>query len=310
MNSAPVLQEVPVPIPRFLRRSCAVSTTTGALWLVALAFQAPSSARQNREVDLIGTPDLIVREDTLASQWVVRDEKLGETFCSVIEGGVTPGLRRLLRFTVMTPNIGDADVYIGDPRAHVAVDDGLFEFAACHDHYHFKHYATYELVEPRTGKVWRAAKRGFCMLDTDPNPKWLGNESPREWIFRACGTTTIPGNQGISHGWADTYRFFLGGQYFVLDGGDGQAPVPPGDYVIRIHVNPPYTVESGGCPRASDPLTGLCHQLEESNYANNIGEAPITIPSHPGRSGVGPMAGTAVHTEERDEHGNACKKEK
>ena len=40
--------------------------------------------------------------------------------------------------------------------------------------------------------------------------------------------TAIPGNQGISVGWADTYVWQLGGQYFVLDGGDGQAPVPPG----------------------------------------------------------------------------------
>lgn len=297
-----------MPIARFRRPRARVSTIAGALLLAAAAFQAPSAAQQSREIDLIGTPDLIVREDMLASQWVVRDEKLAASFCSVIEGGITPGLHRLLRFTVMTPNIGDADIYIGDPRAHVAADDGLFEFATCHAHYHFKHYATYELVDPRTGTIWRAAKRGFCMLDTDPNPAWLTNEPPREHIFRSCGTTTSAGNQGISHGWADTYRFFLGGQYFVLDGGDGQAPVPPGEYVIRIHVNPPYTVATGGCPRASDPLTGLCHQLEESNYANNIGEVRITIPSHPGRSGVGPMAGTAVPTVEHDEHDNKCPK--
>src|ERR671934_2630595 len=55
-------------------------------------------------------PDLIVRQDKLAQQWVVRDEKLDATLCSVEEGGVTPGTRRIIRFTVMTPNIGDADI--------------------------------------------------------------------------------------------------------------------------------------------------------------------------------------------------------
>jgi hypothetical protein len=281
---------------------------TGVLLLGGLFAQVPSSAQSSREVDLAGTPDLIVRQDALDQQWVVRDENLGASFCSVIEGGVTPGVRRLLRFTVMTPNIGDADVYIGDPGAHVAADDGLFEFAACHDHYHFKHYAEYRLIDPRTGRLWRAAKRGFCMLDTDPNPTALYGEQPREPIFRSCGTTTVAGNQGISHGWADTYRFFLGGQYFVLDGGDGQAPVPPGRYVIEIEVNPPYTVKKGGCPRFSDPLTGLCHQLEESNYANNTARVTIDIPAHPGRSGAGPMAGTPVPAEEHDEHDNKCEK--
>lgn len=276
-------------------------------WLTVLvatfAISSRPSAQNSREIDLDGQPDLIVRQDTLASQWVVRDEKLTAGLCSVIEGGVTPGVRRVLRFTVMTPNIGDADIYIGDPNDHIAAGDELFEFADCHGHYHFKHYAEYRLIDPGTGKVWRAAKRGFCMLDTDPNPAWLGEESPRAWLFRSCGSTTHPGNQGISHGWTDTYRFWLGGQYFVLDGGDGQEPVPPGKYIIQVHVNPAYTVKKGGCPRSMDPLTGRCHQLEESDYSNNVASVAINIPSHPGRDGVGPMAGTPVAAEEYDEHG-------
>src|SRR5512132_799030 len=74
-------------------------------------------------------PDLIVRGDRLAQQWVVRDEKLDATFCSVEEGGITAGTRRLIRFTVMTPNIGNADIVVGDPNVHVQNNDGLFEFA-------------------------------------------------------------------------------------------------------------------------------------------------------------------------------------
>jgi Lysyl oxidase len=283
-------------------------TTAATVALTVVAYNHEVRAQDNREIDLIGTPDLIVRQDKLAQQWVVRDENLAASFCSVQEGGVTPGVRRLVRFTVMTPNIGDADVYIGDPAAHV--DDGLFEFASCHQHYHFKHYALYELVDPQSGKVWRAAKRGFCMLDTDPNPDWLSSEPPRTWIFRSCGSYTSTGNQGISHGWTDTYRFFLGGQYFVLDGGDGQDPVPPGTYVIRVTVNPPYTAKRNEICRVLDPATGLCHQFEESNYENNVSQVTINIPSHPGRDGVGPMAGTAVATTEQDEHGEDVPKTK
>jgi hypothetical protein len=103
-------------------------------------------------------PNLIVRSDVLGSQWVVRDENISATACSAIEGDVTPGLRTLVRFTVMTPNIGNQDIFVGDPNEHVAANDGLFEFASCHNHYHFRHYALYELVNPRTGQVWRAAK--------------------------------------------------------------------------------------------------------------------------------------------------------
>ena len=251
----------------------------------------------------VGLPDLTVDTDMLQRQWVVRDEKLDANFCSVIEGGVQPGLRRLVRFTVMTPNIGDAAIDIGDPREHFAANDGLFEFASCHEHFHFRNYATYELIGATTGKVWKAAKRGFCMLDTDPVPSSEGDEPPRNPTYRACGTVTEAGNQGISANWVDTYRFFLGGQYFVLDGGDGQPPVPPGDYIIRITANPPYKPKGQQEPcRFLDTATGFCHALEESDYTNNVGQVLITIPDRPGQTGVGPLAGTEHPKDEPAEH--------
>jgi hypothetical protein len=258
-----------------------------ACLLFALSTFAQHTSSPHGQLDLDGLPDLQL-SDTLGQQWVVRDEHLGASFCSVIEGDVEPGLRRLVRFTVTINNIGDADIFIGDPNDPRYND--LFEFAECHHHYHFKNYAVYELIDPRTGYKWRAAKRGFCMLDTDPVPRADGNEPPRPPQFLNCGAIGVPGYQGISHGWADTYRFFLGGQYFVLDGGDGQAPVPPGDYLIRVTANPAYSPDKkGNCPLAKDPLTGLCHNFAESDFTNNVSEALITIPDHPGREGVGPL---------------------
>src|SRR5437870_12853166 len=152
---------------------------------------------------MVGKPDLIVSPD-LGKQWVVRDEDLPANFCSVQEGGVTPGLRRLVRFTVTTPNIGDADINLGDPNAHVAANDGLYEFATCHNHYHFRHYALYQLIDPNTGFVWRAAKRGFCMLDLEKYGAYPGPNN-NDYKFRSCGAVGVPGNQGISKGWSDVY---------------------------------------------------------------------------------------------------------
>ncbi len=74
----------------------------------------------------------------------------------------------------------------------------------------------------------------------------------------------------------------------MLDGGDGQPPVPPGDYVIRITVNPPF-VATAGEPCPATDSNGLCHQLPELNYGNNVSEIQITIPDHPGKQGVGPL---------------------
>ena len=277
------------------------------LVLACLCCAAQSPQSPSSQPDTTGSPDLIVNTELLSHQWVVRDEKLDAVACSVEEGGVTPGTRTIVRFTVETPNIGDADISVGDPNVHVANNDGLFEFATCHQHYHFRHYALYQLIDPNTGFIWKAAKKGFCMLDTDPVPAADGTEPPRSSQFRNCGAIGIPGNQGISHGWADTYRFFLGGQYFVLDGGDGQPVVPPGNYIIRITVNPPYIPTAGEPCRFLEKIDAngnqICHQLPESNYSNNVGEVLITIPAHPGKTGVGPAVGQAAK-EDFDEHDN------
>ena len=262
--------------------------------------QGPSLVRNGQ--DLIGLPDLIVESKATQNNWVTRVEDFPASFCSVIEGDVQPGTHKVIRFTVTTPNIGDADVFIGNPQDHIDLNDGLFELATCHAHYHFQHYATYQLIDPETGDVWKSAKRGFCMLDTDPYN--TGNGGDGTWLYRSCGSTTHAGNQGISDGWADTYVFTLGGQFFVLDGGDGQPVVPPGTYTIRVVVNPPYDPPAGGCPLALDILTGKCHQIAESNYANNIGEATVIITEHPGRAGYGPLknSSSAKTKDEEIEH--------
>jgi hypothetical protein len=251
-------------------------------------------------------PDLIVDARATQNSWRVKDEFLSASFCSVEEGNVTPGNRRVLRFTVTTPNVGDADVFVGSPLKHMDPNgdgeftdaDGMFEFSTCHDHFHFQNYATYKLIDPATGKVWRAAKRGFCMLDTDPYNEGTQTQvaSPN---YMNCGTASRDGFQGVSHGWADTYVWQLAGQYFVLDGGDGQATVPPGTYIIEVQVNPPYAPSRrGGCPLVTDPATGMCHQFAERDYTNNIGRATVIVPSHPGRDGYGPLKGQKDPTPE------------
>jgi hypothetical protein len=243
-------------------------------------------------------PDLTVDVRATQNSWRVKDEFLSASFCSVEEGNISPGMRRVLRFTVTTPNVGDADVFVGNPKDHMdpngdgstADADGMFEYSTCHDHYHFSNYATYRLFD-ESGREWRAAKRGFCMLDTDPYNEGTQTQvgSPN---YMNCGTQSRDGFQGVSHGWADTYVWTLGGQYFVLDGGDGQATVPPGRYTIEIHVNPPYAASKrGGCKFATD-ANGMCHNFAEKNYDNNIGRATVIIPSHPGRDGYGPLKGT------------------
>jgi hypothetical protein len=269
------------------------------------------SVRDRNTVNTALLPDLTVDARATQQNWLVRVEDFPANFCSVQEGGVNAGTHRVLRFTVTTPNIGKGDVFVGSPLAHMdpngdgdlSDQDGLFEFASCHGHFHFQHYATYKLLD-ETGKVWKAAKRGFCMLDTDPYNVGTGDGT---WSYRNCGSTTHDGFQGVSDGWADTYTFKLGGQYFVLDGGDNQPEVPPGNYIIEVEVNPAYAPpRRGGCPLVTNTATGMCHQFAESDYTNNTARVAIVIPDHPGRTGYGPLKGasTVTASDEIDHRGN------
>src|SRR6476620_3439689 len=290
-----------------MKKWTALLATIVLTLLIAVSLQRATALTATATVTA-GKPDLIVDQKRLLQNWVVRVEKLPASFCSVEEGGITPGEHTLIRFTVSTPNIGTADVNLGDPNVHFANNDGLYEYATCHRHFHFRHYTLYELIDPATGFVWRAAKRGFCMIDVEKYQAYPGPaNNTRNYL--SCGapaegtSPAIPGNQGISVGWADIYVWKLGGQYFVLDGGDGQPPVPPGTYMLRITVNPPYAPDKkGNCPRVKDAATGLCHQFEESNYANNVGTALINIPDHPGRQGVGPLKNTTPDGTEPIDH--------
>jgi hypothetical protein len=289
--------------------ACVAERTTASRDGSDTRLRGPSASKVNdpARVDTGGgrLPDLIVDGQTTSQHWVVREEKLAAEFCSVQEGGISAGLRRLIRFTVTTPNIGDADVFVGSPLTHADPNhdgdfsdgDGMFEFAPCHDHFHFRNYAVYKLIDAHTGQVWRSAKKGFCMLDTDPNPSWMGEPPSGDKNYQSCGTKTVDGFQGVSHGYGDTYVFKLGGQYFVLDGGDGQAVVPPGDYVIEITVNPPYApTKRGGCVFATD-AAGMCHNFKERDYTNNTARVAVSIPVNTGRDGYGPEKGAKIPTD-------------
>ena len=227
------------------------------------ANRAPQFAAAPPGPDLDGTPDLIVDARRLGRTWVIGDEEA--TSCSVQEGGVTPGLHRVLRFTATTPNIGTADVFVGNPLDHVAAGDGLFEFASCHNHFHFRNYATYELMSVATGAVVQAAKRGFCMVDIT---RWGGASGKR--TYTSCGSQSVPGFQGISTGWADSYARTLDGQFFVID------DLPLGDYILRITVNPAFVCGTGDEDRPRD-ASGACHMFAESDYSNNVGETVVAI---------------------------------
>jgi hypothetical protein len=185
--------------------------------------------------------DLMIDEgiiDPIFTDIVVADDS-----CELLEGCVdSTGVRTVMLFSLMTPNIGSRDLVLGVP----ANMPELFDYGACHDHYHFEEYARYELRDAE-GMVARGHKQAFCLLDTYA---WAWPNMPQQYT---CS------NQGISRGYADTYAVGLPCQWIDI------TSVPPGEYTLRIALNQ---------PRADS----LLPQLVERDYENNILEVPVTIP--------------------------------
>lgn len=256
-----------------------------ALATIVSACSDSSTGSVHGIPDLDGLANFVVDSARLATSWTIGSDQVDAGSCTSIEYGITPGFHRVLRFSVSTPNIGDADAVVGDPLAHIDPNhdgnfddtDGLFEYAPCHNHFHYKHYATYELLPilegGGLGTPIFARKRGFCLDDSEP---FLPGVDSKSWVYRSCGTRTEHGNQGVHVGWTDIYMRTLPGQYFVLD--DPSQPTAPGDYVIRITVNPPYLPYSGdACPVRDEQ--NFCRVLRESSYTDNVATLRITLPA-------------------------------
>lgn len=151
-----------------------------------------------------------------------------------------PGERRLLRFSIETPNVGEADLFLGAP----APENPQFAYSSCHDHYHFVDYANYQLLDGANQPIAAGHKQAFCLLDSEPYLN--GDPTVATTMKYHCGW------QGIQRGWVDVYHARLPCQWIDI------TDTPAGAYTLRIAVN-----ENGALP--------------ESNLANNVIEIPVVL---------------------------------
>lgn len=164
-------------------------------------------------------PDLIVWGPSANPS--VREESFASTHCAVVEGLITAGTHRLLRFSSESRNRGASDVFLGSPSGNP-----LFEYAGCHGHYHLHGFMSYRLLSSSGQTVATGLKTGFCLLDSI------------RWDSGANATAKYHcGYQGIQKGWGDIYLSHLDGQWVVITG------LPDGLYDLEMTVNPDRVVQ-------------------------------------------------------------------
>jgi hypothetical protein len=167
----------------------------------------------------------------------VHVQSFTEDDCEVQEGFTTAGTHTLLRFDTETRNIGGGDLVLPDPETR----PDLFEFAACHGHFHFKGFASYRLLDSGGVPVALGKKVSFCLEDIS---RW--DRTAKRAFRYTCS------DQGIQSGWADIYDAGLPGQWIDITG------VPNGTYTLEITM---------------DPL----HVLDEADFTNNTVTTEVVL---------------------------------
>ncbi|KAJ3071809.1 hypothetical protein HK102_006369 [Quaeritorhiza haematococci] len=195
-------------------------------------------------------PDEVYLQQTLSIDEVNGDEDQCLIQENCISGG---GMRTILRFGTMIHNRGLGDAYLGQPPADRFNPNNpeYWNFDLCHNHWHFNHYANYELLSPdRSQVILKGHKNGFCLEDV------VCHDGPQTLQY-TCD------NQGVRSGCADVYNASLPCQWiditelFTMPNYTDSTP-----YILRVTVN-----EAGFFP--------------ESDVSNNEAFATVVIKDVP-----------------------------
>ena len=187
-------------------------------------------------------PDLIIVTSAIENSLSAETMNVGENNCYIAEGCLNGyGERDLIRFTTHIKNIGDLDYYIGSTSNNDSTVQ--FEWGDCHNHWHYKGYAKYDLFDMDGNMLPIGFKNGFCVMDLECGDGGTGQYG--------CSI------MGISAHCGDIYGSGLSCQWIDV------TDVADGDYHLVVRVNWDYSPDALG--------------RYENQYENNWGVVCINI---------------------------------
>lgn len=190
-------------------------------------------------------PDLIVSAEAIVNSLTTQVMEVDESDCYIEEGCLNGfGSRELVRFTTHILNIGELDYYIGVPSQS---DNNQFEFGDCHNHWHHKGYAKYDLFTLEGQVIPIGFKNGFCVMDLECSGGGTGQYG--------CG------NMGISAGCGDIYSSGLSCQWIDV------TDVTDGTYYLLVRANYDFIPDALGHDEISydNNHAAVCINLDRSS---------------------------------------------
>jgi hypothetical protein len=165
--------------------------------------------------------------------------------CAIAEGCISSaGSRTIVKFATNVGNQGTAPFAPPAPPQNYPL---LYEYGACHGHWHFSGFAQFNLLDPSNSTVVVGRKQSYCAEDSYR----LFNGTQIN-----CDASTDCSAQGLSRGWVDVYGPDLDCQFLDITN------VAPGNYFIKM-------------------CTNQLRSFEELTYENNCAIVPFVIPVPP-----------------------------
>jgi hypothetical protein len=227
-------------------------------------------------------PDLAVLAQNLSKNRITY-RYIAPDSCAVSEACVTgSGWRRLLMYDASIKNASTVDLTVGAvDESSPFVEHNVFEFSACHQHYHYSHYGDF-----RYG-AQAGDKRAFCIESTD---RYYNSEQTPLTHPYGCD------NQGVASGWGDTY--IAGVECNWIDITNMAIPAAGTTQTLEFKLNPdrficegtPVTdangeqafTPTGEIGENGEPVDRPLCDFVAGYEQNNLGQRNVTVPKDGG----------------------------
>jgi hypothetical protein len=163
----------------------------------------------------------------------------------------------------------------GQAVGRAPVGEMAYDSRRGHNHWHFRQFVAYRLLDADRNEVVLSAKEAFCLVPTDAldllMPGAVLNPESTDLRTACGGPNSIWIRETLPLGWGDTYHQSLPGQSFDISG------LPNGRYYIEVEANPD-------------------RNLHESDVGNNSEVREIVLRGRPGARRVDVPAWNGIDT--------------